>query len=189
MTHWTESIWPCKQQGATRKFQVLLDKSPWTTMHERSKVSYSYTYAPRLFSATLTQHTVCTHPQIHNSTYTHKHTQTASSLNRRGWHMRQSGGLPMPPCPFCWNWTSPTGWAVNSQYPKNFHTQHICMNTRARTHTHAQLYLDAYFSPLPCTHTTSSHSENGHSAWLFQQRLNHVYPLTTGSFNLTKCLK
>lgn len=116
--------------GATRI--ILLDNSAWTIVyvHEHAAVSYSFTYALRLFSATVWHNTqsACTH-----KLQTHTHTHSALSPDTWG----RVEVFPCPPCPFCSSWTSPTGWAVNRpKVPQNLHTlthryiqKHICMHT------------------------------------------------------------
>lgn len=111
---WIEKVWPCKQAGAKRKVQVLLNCFPWSKC-------VLLPYALSLFWKMSTQHSVCA-----LTCNMSRHT-VLNFFNKLGWHRRQSG-LPMPPCPFCWTWKSPTGWAVNSSTPQN-------LQAHTRNHT------------------------------------------------------
>lgn len=84
--------------------------------------------------------TQCVHTHKYTTLHTHTNThRLLKVLTEEDDTWGRVEVFPCPPCPFCWNWTSPTGWAVNSQYPKNFHTQHICMNTHAHAHAHTAI--------------------------------------------------
>ncbi len=149
-----KSIWPCKQPAMGGPARIILsDNSPWTIVRAWAcnSVIFFYLCTKNIFSNLDTTHNVhaCTNTQLQIQSHTHTHTHTHTLLKvltEKGWHMRQSGGLPMPFCPFCWSWTSPTGWAVNRQYPQNHHT---LRHTQTQMHAHTKLYLDAYYGLPP----------------------------------------